>query len=144
MSSSNSARPSGVAIVAVLALIVGALGLVASVSIFGLGGRTAAFSGLITLAISLADLAMGYGFWMLRPWSWRLAFALVFIGPVWEIVRFLYRGADPLNLLVTIAFAAIWLYFLNLPSIRTIFGAPASGFPVIGHALDGILGNKKG
>jgi len=144
MSSSNSARPSGVAIVAVLALIAGALGIYASVGIFNLGVRTAAFSGAITLAISLADLAMGYGFWMLRPWSWKLAFALVFIGPVWEIVRWLYRGADPLNLIVTIVFAGIWLYFLNLPSIRTIFAAQESGFPIIGHSLDGILGGKKG
>ena len=143
MSSSNSARPSGVTIVAVLALIAGVLGIVASVGIFNLGGRTAAFSGTITLAISLADLAMGYGFWMLRPWSWKLAFALVFIGPIWEIVRWLYRGADPLNLVVTIVFAGIWLYFLNLPSIRTIFAAPESGFPIIGHSLDGILGGKK-
>jgi|ERR1035437_184617 hypothetical protein len=95
------------------------------------------------LAISLADLAMGYGFWMLRPWSWQLAFALVFISPVWEIVRFLYRGADPLNLVVAIVFAGIWLYFLNLPSIRTIFGAPTSGFPIVGHALDPILGGRK-
>src|ERR1035437_3664769 len=110
------------------------------------------------LAISLADLAMGYGFWMLRPWSWQLAFALVFISPVWEIeqlafalvfispvweiVRFLYRGADPLNLVVAIVFAGIWLYFLNLPSIRTIFGAPTSGFPIVGHALDPILGGR--
>ena len=142
ISSSNSARPSGVAIVAVLALIAGVLGLVASSTIFGLGGRTAAFSGVITVAISLAELAMGVGFWLLRPWSWRLAFALVFIGPVWEIVRFLYRGADPLNLVVTIVAAAIWLYFLNLSSIRVIFSAPASGFPIIGHALDKILGSK--
>jgi hypothetical protein len=143
MSGPTGARPTGVTVVAVLALIAGVLGLVATATIFGLGGRTAAFSGVITLAISLADLAMGYGFWMLRPWSWQLAFALVFISPVWEIVRFLYRGADPLNLVVAIVFAGIWLYFLNLPSIRTIFGAPTSGFPIVGHALDPILGGRK-
>jgi hypothetical protein len=143
MSGPTGARPTGVTVVAALALIAGLLGIVASVAIFQLGGRTAAFSGVITLAISLADLAMGYGFWMLRPWSWNLAFALVFISPVWEIVRWLYRGADPLNLVVAIVFAGIWLYFLNLTSIRTIFAAPASGFPIIGHALDPILGARK-
>ena len=143
MSGPTGARPTGVTVVAVLALIAGVLGIVASVAIFQLGGRTAAFSGVITLAISLADLAMGYGFWMLRPWSWKLAFALVFISPVWEIVRWLYRGADPLNLVVAIVFAGIWLYFLNLPSIRTIFAAPTSGFPIVGHALDPILGGRK-
>ena len=143
MSGPTSARPTGVTVVAVLALIAGALGIVASLAIFQLGGRTAAFSGVITLAIGLADLVMGYGFWMLRPWSWKLAFALVFIGPVWEIVRWLYRGADPLNLVVAIVFAGIWLYFLNLPSIRTIFAAPTSGFPIVGNALDPLLGGRK-
>jgi hypothetical protein len=62
---------------------------------------------------------------------------------VWEIVRWLYRGADPLNLVVAIVFAGIWLYFLNLPSIRTIFAARTSGFPIVGHALDPILGGRK-
>ena len=114
MSGPTGARPTGVTVVAVLALIAGVLGLVATASIFGLGGRTAAFSGVITLAISLADLAMGYGFWMLRPWSWKLAFALVFISPVWEIVRWLYRGADPLNLVVAIVFHLCIEYSMNL------------------------------
>ena len=143
MSGPTGARPTGVTVVAVLALIAGVLGIVASVAIFQLGGRTAAFSGVITLAISLADLAMAYGFWMLRPWAWPMAFALVFISPVWEIVRWLYRGADPLNLVVAIVFAGIWLYYLNLPSIRTIFAAPTSGFPIVGNALDPILGGRK-
>ena len=143
MSGPTSARPVGVTIVAVLALIAGVLGLVASAAVFGLGGGVAVFSGLVTLAISLAELAMGYGFWTTQAWSWRLAFGLAFINPVWEIVRFLYRGADPLNLVVAIVFAGIWLYYLNLSSIRTLFGAPASGFPIIGNALDPILGSRK-
>lgn len=143
MSGPTSARPMGVTIVAVLALIAGVLGLIASFAIFGLGGGTAAFSGVITLAISLAELGMAYGFWTLQGWAWRLAAALALINPLWEIARFLFRGADPLNLLVAIVFAAIWLYYLNLPSIRSVFGAPARGFPVIGTALDQILGGKR-
>ena len=143
MSGPTGARPVGVTIVTALALIAGALGLIASFTIFGLGGGLATFSGLITLAIGLADLGLGYGFWTLQRWSWRLAVALAFINPLWEIARFLFRGADPLNLLVAIAFAAISLYYLNLPGIRSIFGAPARGFPIIGTALDPILGSKR-
>ena len=143
MSGLTSARPTGVAIVAVLALIAGVLGLVASATIFGLGGNLALVSGLITLAISVAVLAMGYGFWMLRPGAWRLAAVLAVVNPLWEIARFLFRGADPLNLIVSIGCAAIWLYYLNMPSIRTTFHAPATGFPVIGSALDSVLGGRK-
>lgn len=143
MSSLSSARPTGVAIVAVLAVIGGILGLIAGVTTFGLGGSTAVFSGLITLVISVAELAMGYGFWMLRPQSWRLAAVLAFVSPLWQIARFLFRGADPLNLVVSVVFALIWLYFLNLPNIRTIFTAPASGFPIIGHSLDKVLNSKR-
>jgi hypothetical protein len=143
VSGPTSARPTGVAIVAVLALIAGVLGLVASATIFGLGGNMAVVSGLITLAISVAVLAMGYGFWMLRPGSWRLAAVLAVVNPLWEIARFLFRGADPLNLIVAIACAAIWLYYLNLPAMRATFRAPVSGFPVIGNLLDPVLGGRR-
>jgi hypothetical protein len=141
--SGSSARPIGITIIAVLGIIVGVLGLLASLTIFGLGGGVAAFSGLVTLAIAVAEIAMGYGFWTLQAWSWRLGVTLAIANPVWEVVRFLFRGADPLSLLIAIVFAAIWLYYLNMPSIRSAFGAPASGFPIIGHALDSILGGKK-
>ena len=143
MSRPTGARPTGVTIVAILALVAGLLGLVASVTILGLGGSLAIFSGLITLAISVAELAMGYGFWTTQAWSWRLGAVLAFANPLWEIARFLFRGADPLNLVVAVVFAGIWLYYLNLPSIRTIFGAPARGFPIIGNLLEPVLGGRK-
>lgn len=143
MSGSISARPLGITIIAVLAFIAGVFGLLASLAVFGLGGGLAVVSGLITLGIGVAEIAMGYGFWTLKSWSWRLGVTLVFVNPAWEIARFLFRGADPLNLLIAIVFAAIWLYYLNMPSIRSAFGAPASGFPIIGHALDSILGGRQ-
>ena len=141
--SGPSTRPTGVLVVAALALVGGILGILASIAIFSLGGRLAEVSGLITLLISISELALAYGFWTVRPWAWRLAFALAVISPLWEIGRFLFRGADPLNLLLSIVFAAIWLYFLNLPGIRSVFHAPPSGFPLIGSSLDGILGGRK-
>jgi hypothetical protein len=143
MSGSTGARPVGITIIAVLAFVAGAFGLLASLTIFGLGGGLAATSGLITLLIAVAEIALGYGFWMLKPWSWRLGLTLAIVNPAWEIARFLFRGADPLNLLIAIVFAAVWLYYLNLPSIRSAFGAPASGFPIIGHALDSTLSGKR-
>ena len=142
MSSLLSSRPLGITIIAALALIAGVLGILASLTIFGLGGSLAAFSGLVTLVIALVELVMAYGLWMLMPWSWRLAVAMVLINPLWEIARFVFRGADPLNLLVALVFAAIWLYYLNMSNVRSALHAPASGFPVIGHALDSILGTK--
>jgi hypothetical protein len=48
-----------------------------------------------------------------------------------------------LSLVLAVVFAGIWLYYLNLSSIRSALGAPASGFPVIGDALDSVLGGKK-
>jgi hypothetical protein len=143
MSGSVGARPLGITIIAALAFIAGVLGLLASLAIFGLGGSLAVTSGSITLAISIAEIALGYGFWMLKPWSWRVGFALAIANAAWEVARFLFRGADPLNLLVAIVFAAIWLYYLNLPGIRSALGAPASGFPIIGHALDSTLSGRK-
>ena len=142
MSGLSGSRPLGITIVAVLALIAGVLGLLASWTIFGLGGSLAAFSGVVTLAIALVELVMAYGLWMLRAWSWRLAVAMALINPLWEIARFLFRGADPLNLIVAVVFAGIWIYYLNMAGVRSALGAPSSGFPVIGHALDSFLGTK--
>lgn len=143
MSGLTASRPLGITIIAALALIAGVLGILAGVAVLGLGGSLAATSGTITLLIALVELGLAYGLWMLLPWSWRLCFALAIVNPLWELGRFLFRGADPLSLVVGVVFAAVWIYYLNLPSVRSALHAPASGFPLIGHALDGILGGTK-
>jgi hypothetical protein len=59
MSGFTGARPLGITIIAALAVVAGLLGLLASLVIFGLDGRLAAISGVITLAIALAEIALG-------------------------------------------------------------------------------------
>ena len=142
MAGQAGSRPLGVTVIAVLALIAGLLGALASLTVFGLGGGVAAFSGTVTLVVAVVLLVMAYGLWMLRSWSWRLAAVMAVVNFLWELARFLFRGADPLNLLVAVVFGAIWIYYLNLTSVRSALGAPASGFPVVGHALDSILGTR--
>jgi len=143
MSGLTASRPLGITIIAALALIAGVLGILAGVAVLGLGGGLAATSGTITLLIALAELGLAYGVWMLKPWSWRLCFALAIVNPLWELGRFLFRGADPLSLVVGVVFAAVWIYYLNLSAVRSALHAPALGFPLIGNALDGILGGIK-
>jgi len=143
MSGLTATRPLGITIIAALALIAGVLGIIAGVAVLGLGGGLGTVSGTITLLIAVAELGLAYGLWMLLPWSWRLCFALAIVNPLWELGRFLFRGADPLSLVVGVLFAAVWIYYLNLPGIRAALHAPASGFPLIGNALDGVLGGQK-
>ena len=143
MSGLTASRPLGITVIAALALIAGVLGILAGVAVLGLGGGLAATSGTITLLIALAELGLSYGLWMLKLWSWRLCFALAVVNPLWELGRFLFRGADPLSLVVGVVFAAVWIYYLNLPVVRSALHAPAHGFPLIGNALDGILGGIK-
>ena len=143
MSGLTATRPLGITIIAALALVAGVLGIVAGVAVLGLGGGLGTVSGTITLLIALAELGLAYGLWMLLPWSWRLCFALAIVNPLWELGRFLFRGADPLSLVVGVLFAAVWIYYLNLPGIRAALHAPASGLPLIGNALDGVLGRQR-
>ena len=82
MSGPVAARPTGITILAVLSAIGGVLGLLGGVALLGLGGVAAgatgnaaffglgALAGIITVAISIGQLAFAYGAWSLQPWAW--------------------------------------------------------------------------
>jgi hypothetical protein len=153
MAGSAPGRPTGITIIAVVALIAGILqifgglglitvgGLIASVGL--LGGGFVFIGGLALLAFGVADLALAYGFWTVKTWAWRLGVVLALANVAWAVVSLVLVSFDLTNVLVTIVVAAIWIYYLNLPSIRAAFGAPASGLPIVGKALDPYLSRIK-
>ena len=55
------------------------------------------------------------------------------------LVGWMPGGMAVAAVVASIVFAAIILYYLNLSAIRKWFSAPASGFPIVGSALDNIL-----
>lgn len=131
-------RPTGVTILAILAVVAGVFGILGGLALFGLGGMLgaagggglagmAAIFGLVTLALGVAYLALAYGFWNLAPWAWTLGVGLAVFQLVWIAIQAVLSG-DIVNALVgsivSIAVAAVILYYLMQPHVKAAFGRP--------------------
>ena len=139
----NQARPLGVTILAILAAIGGVFGILGGIGIVFVGGLVATAAGgfgalvsllgLLLLALSVAELVLAYGFWMLRTWAWQLGFALEVASVALAILQLLFGAAGFGSVVITVVVAGIILYYLNTPDVRKAFGAPETGFPFVGE-----------
>jgi hypothetical protein len=128
-----SARPTGITILAVLAAIGGVLSILGGIALIGLGGVAGATTGqaalfgmgaifgLILLASGIASLAFAYGAWTLQPWAWTLGIALQIISLALSVLTII-SGGDLAGQIISIAIAAIILYYLWQPGIKAVFG----------------------
>jgi hypothetical protein len=137
----GAARPTGITILAILALIggifgiIGGLGLIAGGALIGgaVGGAEgAAFGGLafifgiITLGLAIAYLAFAYGSWGLLAWGWALGVILSLANIVWTLVTAVMGGTlISISTIIGVAIPAIILYYLNTPAVKQAFGRPA-------------------
>ncbi len=136
------ARPTGITILAILALIGGIFGALAGLALlFGgaliggaIGGAEgvafggfAFILGLITLAGAGLYLAFAYGSWTAKTYGW----ALGIIGALWSIVTQVITvllsgdivGAlISFSTIVSLAIPIIILYYLNTPNVKAYFG----------------------
>ena len=122
-------RPAGIAILAVVAAVLGVLALLAAGAWWnasdGLAWLPRIHDGekliaLVLLATGLSELVFAYGAWALRPWAWTL-------GVVLEIVviglALLQLGRlEPVRHIVTIVIAGVVLWYLATPRVRAAFG----------------------
>ncbi len=127
------ARPTGITILAVLSAIGGVLSILGGIALVGLGGFGAASTGeaalfgmgaifgILLLASGVASLAFAYGAWTLQPWAWTLGVALQIISLVLSVLT-IVSGGDISGQIISIAIAAIILYYLWQPSIKAVFG----------------------
>jgi uncharacterized membrane protein (DUF2068 family) len=132
-------RPTGVTILAILAIIGGLLGLFGSLAIFALGGAAtvigAAGAGahavvgggllmglaVFLLILSVLQLAFGIGAWTLQPWAWTLgviAQGLSLLGSVAQILNGHGIGSQLFSILI----AGLILYYLFTPTVKEAFG----------------------
>lgn len=149
----GSARPQGITILAILSFIGGALGVLAGLAVVGFGGWLGAVTGtgafftvfgLIALVLGLAELAIGYGFWTLKPWAWSFAFIAFAVNILLTLLSMVLGGGRGItDVIVSIAIAAIVVYYLHQTNVRQAFNAPASGFPFVGNALDKYIPGAK-
>lgn len=129
-------RPSGITILAVLALIGGLLSLFAAVALFGLGALTGAalgnvggfifggaaiVLGIITLISAALSLGFGFGAWNLKPWAWVLGVASQGLSVLIAIIN-IVSGADFFSQLFGLVIAGAILYYLFTPGVKRAFG----------------------
>ena len=121
----TGARPTGITILAILAAIGGILGLfggfvvlLAGTAIFGGAG---ALLGIAALAYAGLLIAAAYGFWTLQPWAWPLGVAVAIFGIVISVL-YIIGGQSIASQLLSIVVDGVILYYLNQPTIRSLFG----------------------
>ena len=122
-------RPTGVALLAVAAAILGVIAILGAGAWWGASNGLAVLPrvhggerliALILLAAGLAELVFAYGAWTLRPWAWSLGVVLeivLIVLAVLQLGRF-----EVVRHIVTIAIAAVCLWYLLLPGVKAAFG----------------------
>jgi len=138
MTSGAGSRPQGITILAILAGIGGVLGILGSLAIIAAGGLvtavgTAAGSygalgglimvyGLLLLAISAAECAMAYGFWMLKPWAYQFGIYVQYANIGLAALGFLLWGQSIVGAVITVAISGAIIYYLRMPAVKAAFG----------------------
>ena len=137
MTSGAGSRPQGITILAILAGIGGVLGILGSLAIVAAGGLVTAVGaaagaygalgglifvyGLLLLAISAAECAMAYGFWMLKPWAYQFGLYVQYANVGLAVLGFLLWGQSIVGAIITIAISGAIVYYLRMPDVKAAF-----------------------
>jgi len=123
-------RPAGLSILAIAALLVGALALVGAV------GWWAASDGvlflprlhglerliaLILLCVGVLEIGLAYGLWNLRSWAWPLGGALEIVALVLALMQVCHGFLG--SHVLTGVLAVITLWYLFTPRVRAALEA---------------------
>ena len=126
MSAPSATRPQGITILAVLAGIGGVLGLLGGFGVLFVGGVAASLPvtvlGLCALAYAGLLLAFAWGAWTMQPWAWALGVAVAIFGIVVAILQIILGGSSIFSQALSIVVDGAILYYLNQPSIKSLFG----------------------
>jgi hypothetical protein len=123
-------RPTGVTILAILAFIGGAFGILGALALLGLGfafagapaGGLGFIFGIVLLVLSILYLWLGWGFWNLKRSAWSLGLVVFGAGIVISLIELLLGYATLTNLIVTIVINGIIIYYLLTPGVKAAFG----------------------
>jgi hypothetical protein len=112
-------RPLGVTVLAILAAVGGVLGVLGGLQLAGLGGSFGVW-GLVLLVVSVGDLAVAWGCWMLRPWAWTLGVVVVVVQFGLALLNLV--GANAVSGIISLVLNGAVLYYLDTPDVRRVFG----------------------
>lgn len=123
-------RPTGVTILAILAFIAGAFGILGALALLGLGfafagvaaGGLGFIFGIVLLALSILYLWIGWGFWNLKRSAWSLGLVVFGAGILISFIELLLGYGTITNLIVTIVINGLVIYYLLTPGVKAAFG----------------------
>jgi hypothetical protein len=122
-------RPTGVAVLAVAAAVLGVLAILAAGAWWNASEGVAwlprihggeKLIALVLLAVGLCEIVLAYGAWMLRPWAWTFGVALQIAVIVLAVLQL--GRLEFVRHVVTIAIAGLTLWYLTTPRVRAAFG----------------------
>lgn len=134
-------RPFGVTLLAVLAIIIGIIGVFGSVVIFALSAVAGSFLGAAIAGIgviigsfvmifSLVWLLVGWGFASGKGWAWMLGMIYTVVSFVIAIGSLVFNpGGGVLGILIW----GLMLYYLTRPGVKSYFGKGRfpSAYPIV-------------
>lgn len=134
-------RPSGISIIAILAVIVGFISLFGALFFVGCGAligwvaREASGSatvgtiftiipliaGILSFLSAVLNFVFAYGAWNLKPWAWMLGVITQGIGVVVSLLGLFNPGSWFADI-GRLAFSGAILYYLFTPEVKAAFG----------------------
>jgi hypothetical protein len=122
-------RPTGVAILSVLAGIAGVLQMLAGIYILGfilfgpgLHGTNLSLAGWSSIILGFIWLSVSGALWSLRPWAWMFGMIVAVFGVI-EGIWIMIAGDNTVASGVgSMIFPLIVLFYLNREPIKTAFG----------------------
>ena len=125
-------RPTGVTILAILAIIGGVLGLLAALGLLGATATVASATGVasgtivllgaVSLVLGVADLVFGIGALQLKTWAWTLGIGLEALSIIENIVDAALKLSNIGSAIISIAIGAYIIYYLFRPNVQQAFG----------------------
>jgi hypothetical protein len=138
-------RPTGAVVITIIETVLGVLlllGALAAIGLAGLGGALLGSSnveggavaggllaglgivfGIILGALGALYLAIAYGVWKARSWSWMLGLVVSIIALVFGILG--VSGGVSIGTLLQLALPGAVVYFLWQPDVKRYLGRPA-------------------
>ena len=149
-------RPTGVTILAILAilggifLLLGGIGLIAFAGILGIANLTgtplssidvataqALFFALggILLVLGMLYLVVGAGYWGGKGWSWTLGIVVTIISLIIDLVQIVINPVSAVGNAFGIVIAIIILYYLTRQHVKAFFGKAVMPAPMGGGMM---------